>query len=78
MAITNNNMEEKHAKLIFPISAEEIKHLELTVNRQGNQFDYAWRKAFIYYNYCNKTSLSMQCFPCYKKVLQFIKIKLTQ
>jgi hypothetical protein len=57
----------------FPISDDELNHLKATINHQSNQSDWIWKKAFAHYNSLNHTKpLSMQCFPCYKKVYQFI------
>lgn len=52
---------------------DQIKELERTANPYIARGKDIWIKAFNFYNSKNKKQLTMNCTPCYFKVLKYIK-----
>lgn len=60
------------------MSAEEIDQLDKTIGKTALSMlrdDTTWKKAFAIYNAVPGQTLSMQCSPCYMKVLMYFKSK---
>lgn len=61
------------------ITDSDILYLKTTMAELGvaaRSIDDTWKRAFAWYNFANEPNLSLQCSPCYMKVLMYLEANL--